>query len=1753
MSRYPKPSGASWRLARSAGVLLILNVTFSLVADQEQPWLDDPDAIARQVEFDNHLKDLAIEEMQRLAHHPEIPDTMYASTPSSVSNASTLVCLVPNHETDSRVVAASARLRHDRLVRNVDEARTGAPKDRYTLGSSIHRNNEWRNTHSNANSLDLSSISDVSSALPTHGLGHAGEASSSSGTPLHVPLVYAGSESQYQSLVRISNRSEFSGTIQVVAIDDIGQRKQPITLELDRFQTIQLSASELEQGSRTLGIDQGIGVGVGNWRLEITSGLAMDANSYVRTRDDLLVSMHDTVPMRDGRHHILTFFPLSDPKRVSTLRLINPNDTLAEVLVTSFDDQGNKNGSASLRLAPGASTFIGSEELEVENEIVRGALDPTDSIRQLWIDSDSPIQVMNLVESSSGHTTNISSVIEATRSEFTWIAIPSSLLENEMRRGFIRFVNLSEKSGFINLTAQDGGPTNYPNIQIPIDGNAAVHLRASDIEKGNPDLGIQQGIGFGAEELRVNVDSDVDFVFTSLSETDDGFIVPTHDFSLDEVPAYSIEIFGGQTSSQLGNTLKLFNPTQDVVRVEVVKINNRRGIHSEVFRLELMPGQLHSLTLEDLASRASGYDVILSGELEAWRLQLSSDREILLQNVVTGLDGRVANLSPTPISQTQSSNSTNTSDADNATDYFNNNIYSQILQARCMNCHVEGGRSGHTRLVFTITDNTDEDKANNLQILRDFIDQVDDGAQLLLDKIQGIGHGGGVMFRASTQQFKDMETFLDLLEEEAEDDGSSGVTQENLLQHVALESDSRTLWRAALVLAGRIPTPAEYASLETEDDGLRTAVRSLMKGQEFHDFLIRSSNDRLLTDRDKRVFEEYGLYVDYTNRYYELNKAASETGNRREFESWWQRTHFGVRREGLELIAHVVENDLPYTEILTADYVMANPYSGQSYASETEFIDPTNAFEFRKSDVYSYYRRCAGRALQRTDFGPRITSKGTCPTDLPFAGVLTNKTFLLRYPTTATNRNRARSRWTYYHFLDVDIENSASRTTDPTALADTDNPTMKNSACTVCHSELDPVAGAFQDYGEEGDYWDEPKGYDSLDYNYKVSLTLPRLDVNAATFEDRELVSITEELDAGTTQVQLAVVFDSSGKWSDIAVDYLSLKSDSNEEITRYEIEDLEHLANDRCGSDLVDQESGEAYAYSLKGWVYNRNKCAVVVDVAVPQAGTYTLEASVWVSAQSENVDGEPAQFVIAPERFYRDGDTWYRDMRNPGFTEFASPSDLSSIQWLAQKIAQDDRFAQAAVKFWWPAIMGQKVEDLPTNKDLPNFNDLVVGINAQHNHIEALAQKFRIGINGGEAYNLRDLLTEMVLSPWFRGQAISQDESSSLSAALETVGARRLLTPEELARKTAAVTGFQWGRKRDERRWRWPEDYQTNSLDAQYMYKLLYGGIDSDGIIERARDMTAVMAGVAKTHAVEASCPIIMREMYLLDDQNRYLFGGIDKWTSPDYEFGNTFEVTASAATGSQTVSLLGSLPPGDITLVMSFLNDYYQAANNDDRNIRIDTIRVKDGNGEVVSTYDLEDDAIEFLNAEDCNRLDNGILRFDCEGTAELAISIVTAGTYTIEVELWADQAGDETPQLFVSANSNTVNSIGSRKIKTKLVELHEKLLGVELNVDSTPIQNRYDLLVSSWQRNKAAGATFNSGRACNHWSDYRFLEGIVEEPFVANYNEWNGVEYRRNNEAWNTLNQSVDWSDPRGIATTWVVVLTSYLIDYDYLHL
>ena len=151
-----------------------------------------------------------------------------------------------------------------------------------------------------------------------------------------------------------------------------------------------------------------------------------------------------------------------------------------------------------------------------------------------------------------------------------------------------------------------------------------------------------------------------------------------------------------------------------------------------------------------------------------------------------------------------------------------------------------------------------------------------------------------------------------------------------------------------------------------------------------------------------------------------------------------------------------------------------------------------------------------------------------------------------------------------------------------------------------------------------------------------------------------------------------------------------------------------------------------------------------------------------------------------------YQDGDTWYRDMRAPGFEGAeALPAAGDSLQWLASQIVSDARFAKATVKFWWPAVFGAETLLAPENRSSEGYDQELRAFAEQDALIETLAESF---VSSG--YDLKSLLADMVMSPWYRQSDVSDPERvAGRETELSTVGRGRLLTPEELDRKTARV----------------------------------------------------------------------------------------------------------------------------------------------------------------------------------------------------------------------------------------------------------------------------------------------------------------------------------------------------------------------------
>lgn len=273
----------------------------------------------------------------------------------------------------------------------------------------------------------ISVTRDSFSSWGSYNLHLSGEASGVAILPLVPP---ANDPLQRQGFVRVINHSDEEVALGITAVDEAGTPHGPIDLKLEPWETIHFNSDDLEDGNSDKGIAAGVGSGMGNWYLELApSRPDVEVLGFIRTSDGFVTSMHALAPS-DGREHRVMFFnPGSNTNQESKLRLIYPRCAQAEsgecvvanVTIFGVDDDGARSPDVALRLEPGTAREVTAAQLEgldaVTDFDLEGRLGDGEGKWQLLVSADQPIQVLSLLETPTGHITNLSA--PATRQVFS--------------------------------------------------------------------------------------------------------------------------------------------------------------------------------------------------------------------------------------------------------------------------------------------------------------------------------------------------------------------------------------------------------------------------------------------------------------------------------------------------------------------------------------------------------------------------------------------------------------------------------------------------------------------------------------------------------------------------------------------------------------------------------------------------------------------------------------------------------------------------------------------------------------------------------------------------------------------------------------------------------------------------------------------------------------------------------------------------------------------------------------------------------------------------------------------------------------------------------------------------------------------------------------------------------------------------------------------------------------------------------------
>lgn len=358
--------------------------------------------------------------------------------------------------------------------------------------------------------------------------------------------------------------------------------------------------------------------------------------------------------------------------------------------------------------------------------------------------------------------------------------------------------------------------------------------------------------------------------------------------------------------------------------------------------------------------------------------------------------------------------------------FFDEEVWAKVGERTCLRCHNKNGDAAESEFVLS-GDGDANGRADTCLIQnRDAFQTMaksTEGHQsrLLLKVIGELDHGGGQVLKPDSTGYRILERFVSRMTprtgETVPDAPVDDYNAPPFFDGVTMITPRRLLRRVTLSLAGRLPTADELATIEQRGlAAIDPLLDRIMQEDAFYVRLKEGFNDIFLTigieDNAETLLSYH--HFEKTRLWYQHYDFSHLPETDRQRAGWKMADVYrnALLREPLELLAYIVRNDRPFSELATADYIMVSPYTARGYGLYEEikdqFKNPDDPFEYIPAKLHALTGR-DGKTQES-------------PTGLyPHAGFLSMFHYLRRYPSTETNRNRLRARMFYQHFLGIDV------------------------------------------------------------------------------------------------------------------------------------------------------------------------------------------------------------------------------------------------------------------------------------------------------------------------------------------------------------------------------------------------------------------------------------------------------------------------------------------------------------------------------------------------------------------------------------------------------------------------------------------------------------------------------------------------------------------------------------------------------------
>ena len=446
-----------------------------------------------------------------------------------------------------------------------------------------------------------------------------------------LPYFPAASNPHWEGFARIINDTPQAGSVRIEGIDDAGTSYGPFELEIEARAVRHFNSGALEER---------LGDGTGDWRLHIASNtLDIEVLAYVRTSDGFVTAMHQVAVTSDeGMRHDVPFFnPGSNHSQVSRLRIVNPGEKSVAVSVEGRDDAADAAENAvTFTIAPGAARTVTAQALE-SGEGLALALGDGQGKWRLTVTAESPVYVMSLLRSPTGHLSNLSAPgLLGGEPTVTLPYFPAA--SNPHWEGFVRIINDTPQAGSVRIEGIDDAGTSYGPFELEIEARAVRHFNSGALE---------ERLGDGTGDWRLHIASNtLDIEVLAYVRTSDGFVTAMHQVAVtsDEGMRHDVPFFNPGSNHSQVSRLRIVNPGEDPVTALIVGLDDA-GEATEGFSfLHLAPGAARTVTAQVLES-GEGLALALGDGQGKWRLTVTAESPVYVMSLLRSPTGHLSNLS----------------------------------------------------------------------------------------------------------------------------------------------------------------------------------------------------------------------------------------------------------------------------------------------------------------------------------------------------------------------------------------------------------------------------------------------------------------------------------------------------------------------------------------------------------------------------------------------------------------------------------------------------------------------------------------------------------------------------------------------------------------------------------------------------------------------------------------------------------------------------------------------------------------------------------------------------------------------------------------------------------------------------------------------------------------------------------------------------------------------------------------------------